>query len=137
MILLDANVLSETMRPDPAERILSWIEANDAELCLSTIVIAELMYGIFRVRPEERSPRWEKRIAGWRDRFRDRTFAFDASVADIYGRIMGSAKLEGRRMEAADGMIAATALRHDASIATRNVSHFKVEGLIVINPWTA
>lgn len=137
MILLDTNVLSETLRPDPAERILAWIEAHDAELCLSAIVIAELMYGIFRVRPEERSPRWAKRIYGWRDRFRDRTFAFDDETADIYGRIMGNAKLEGRRMEAADGMIAATALRHDAAIATRNVGHFKVEGLAVIDPWTA
>ncbi len=136
MILLDTNVLSETMRPDPAERVLAWIEAHDSELCLSTIAIAELMYGIAKVRPEQRSPRWASRIAAWRGRFRARTFAFDVEAADIYGRIMGCAKLEGRRMETADGMIAATALRHDACIATRNVAHFKVEGLTVIDPWT-
>lgn len=136
MILLDANVLSETMRPDPAERILAWIEAHDAELCLSAIVIAELVYGTFKVRPDQRSPRWEKRLTGWRRRFRHRTFAFDGEAADIYGRIMGRAKLAGRPMEPADGMIAATALRHRAAVATRNVSHFRIDGLTVVDPWT-
>lgn len=38
-------------------------------------------------------------------------------------------------MDMPDAMIAATALRHGAALATRNVKDFAVDGLIVIDPW--
>lgn len=41
-------------------------------------------------------------------------------------------------MSTEDGQIAAIALRHDLSLATRNVKDFQgIAGLVVINPWQA
>jgi predicted nucleic acid-binding protein len=137
MIVLDTNVMSETMRRTPMGRILDWIEANDSAICLSTVAIAEIAYGIFKIAPQERSPRWEHRLNEWRQRYGERTFSFDDEAADLYGRIMGRATLAGRSIEPIDGMIAATALRHGAALATRNVAHFQIDGLTVIDPWAA
>lgn len=109
---------------------------HDGELALSTVVIAEIAYGIEKVRPDERAPRLERTLNSFRRRFAGRIFSFDEEAALLYGRLMGRAKLKGRMMEAPDGMIAAIALKHGATLATRNVAHFQVDGLQVIDPWT-
>jgi predicted nucleic acid-binding protein len=135
MIFLDTNVISETMRLQPDAGVVDWIEMHDSMLCLSTIVIAETAFGIFKVRPEQRSPRWVRRLAEWSDRLSSNIYSFDEASAEIYGKVMGTARLQGRAIDTADGMIAAIALRHNAALATRNTAHFQIPGLKLINPW--
>jgi predicted nucleic acid-binding protein len=135
MIFLDTNVISETMRLQPDARVIDWIEAHDPMLCLSTIVIAETAFGIFKVSPEQRSPRWVRQLAEWRDRLSRSIFPFDEASAEIYGKVMGTSSLHGSAINTADGMIAAIALRHNAALATRNTAHFQIHGLKLINPW--
>ncbi len=135
MIFLDTNVLSETMRLKPNADVLRWIENHDPMLCLSTMVIAETAFGIFKVKPDQRSPRWIRRLDEWRGRLPDRIFSFDQESADIYGKLMGEASLRGVPIDVADGMIAAIALRHKAALATRNTTHFDIPGLKLVNPW--
>jgi predicted nucleic acid-binding protein len=135
VIFLDTNVLSETMRLEPDRGVMIWLYDKEAALCVSTIVIAEIMFGIFRVREKERPARLLSRITMWRDRLQDSTFAFDEESADIYGQLMGESHRAGRNMSILDGMIAAIALRHNAALATRNTAHFDIPGLKLINPW--
>jgi predicted nucleic acid-binding protein len=135
VIFLDTNVVSEVMRTTPDRTVTGWLKRNEPELVLSSVVIAEISYGIERVRAAERSPRLVHDFLSIRQRFASRIQTFDEESALIYGRIMGTAKLAGRPMMAADGMIAAIALRHDAPLATRNSSHFEVRDLRLIDPW--
>jgi len=47
MILLDMNVVSEAMKPEPAPAVRRWLDEQAAEtLFLSSVTIAELMFGI-------------------------------------------------------------------------------------------
>ena len=135
MIFLDTNVLSETMRPVPDQGVMIWLHDQDNALCLSTIVIAEIMFSIHKLRANERPARLVSRITMWRERLRERTFAFDEPSADIYGQLMGQNKRAGRTMSVPDGMIAAIALRHKAALATRNARHFAGLGLTILDPW--
>jgi toxin FitB len=47
MIVLDTNVVSEAMKPEPNPSVLAWLNAQVAEtLFLSSVTLAELLFGI-------------------------------------------------------------------------------------------
>lgn len=136
MIFLDTNVVSETLRANPEPKVLRWLERYDAELALNAIVIAELAFGIEKIRPDERAKRLSDGVHEWRQRFAGRMFSFTEEAALVYGEIMGRAVRNGRALSAQDGLIAAIALLHDAPLATRNRDDFEPAGVSVIDPWS-
>jgi predicted nucleic acid-binding protein len=136
VIFLDTNVVSETLRAVPSTQVLQWLERHDAELVLSTVVIAEMAFGIEKIRPDQRAVRLSAGLDAWRGRFAGRIFALTEDAAIAYGEIMGRAVRGGHSMSAQDGMIAAIARIHDAALATRNSGDFAVAGIDVINPWS-
>ena len=137
MIFLDTNVVSETLKPAPDPLVIEWLIAHDAGLALPSVALAEIAYGIERVRPQNRAKRLARGLAAWRNRMKGRIFSFDEAAAMHYGEVMGTAARNGRPMSIPDGMIAATARIHAASLATRNVADFRNTGLDLRNPWMA
>lgn len=135
MIFVDTNVISETLNIVPTLHVEAWLARHDAELALSSIVIAEVAFGIQKIRPDQRANRLEHGLQTLRRRFAGRIFPFTEEAALIYGEIMGQAARRGMQMSGADGMIAAVALVNGGRLATRNVRDFKDSGLTVINPW--
>ena len=135
MIFLDTNVVSETLRKMPDPAVIAWLLRNDAELALPTVTIAEIAFGIEKIRPDQRAVRLERDLADWRHRFADRIFAFTEAAALAYGEIMGAAQQRGRPMQTADGMIAAIARIHGGRLATRNLGDFARTGLELVCPW--
>lgn len=137
MIFLDTNVVSETLKPAPDPLVIEWLIAHDAELALPSVALAELAYGIERVRPQNRAKRLARGLAAWRNRLKGRIFSLDEAAAMHYGELMGEAARNGHPMSIPDGMIAATVQVHAASLATRNVADFRLTGLDLVNPWMA
>lgn len=135
MIFLDTNVISETLRRAPEEAVIAWLVRYDAEVALPTVTIAEIAFGIEKIRPDERAPRLAEGLMNWRKRFADRIFGLTEEVALTYGEIMGDAVRQGRPMSAPDGMIAAIAKVNGGRLATRNVADFETAGLDLISPW--
>lgn len=135
MIFVDTNVISETLNIVPTRNIDAWLVRHDAELALSSIVVAEVAFGIEKIRPDERAKRLEGGLRTLRRRFAGRIFPFTEEAALAYGEIMGQSVRRGIRMSATDGMIAAVALVNGGRLATRNVRDFMHTRLIVINPW--
>lgn len=137
MIFLDTNVVSELMRPLPHEQVVDWLTTHETKTALSAVVIAEISYGIERIRPEERSRRLARTLHSLIGRHADRLYSFDDRAALIYGKLADASSRRGRPISVLDGMIAATALRFNGQLATRNVTHFAFEGLRLVNPWVA
>jgi predicted nucleic acid-binding protein len=137
LIFIDTNIVSETLKPHPAEQVIQWLSSNDATIALPSIVLAELAYGIERIRPDERAGRLEKGLDAWRDRFRDRIFAFGEEEALVYGALMGKTARNGRPMSVPDGMIAAMAVCRGWQLATRNTTDFDHLDLYLIDPFKA
>ncbi|MCK1732357.1 type II toxin-antitoxin system VapC family toxin [Bradyrhizobium sp. 142] len=135
MIFLDTNVISETLRKAPDDAVIAWLVRHDAELALPTVTIAEIAFGIQKIRPDQRAARLERGLSEWRRRFADRIFGLTEEAALAYGDIMGEATRRGQPMSAPDGMIAAIVRVNGGRLATRNLSDFASTGLDFISPW--
>ncbi|WEX12210.1 type II toxin-antitoxin system VapC family toxin [Chelativorans sp. AA-79] len=135
MIFLDTNVISETLRKSPEPAVIAWLVRHDAELALSTVTIAEIAFGIQKIRPDQRADRLEQGLQDWRRRFADRIFGLTEEAALAYGEVMGSATRQGRGMSAPDGMIAAIARVNGGRLATRNLTDFETTELDLTSPW--
>ena len=135
MILVDTNVLSELTRPTPEPRVIAWLEVSEPALALPAIALAELRYGIARL-PDGR--RRSGLLRFWQatcTQFRGRVFSFDERAAERYGDVAADAERAGRRLKIQDGQVAAIALVHGMSVATRNVRDFEAAGVAIVDPW--
>jgi len=136
--LLDTNVVSEWMKPRPNPGVVAWLaDVDEDRVFLSVITLTELRYGIERMPPGHR----RKRLDGWLEqelplRFEDRILAIDAAVADACGKLVARSETLGRRLEAMDAFLAATAEVHRLTLVTRNTSDFQAMVKGVLNPWT-
>lgn len=137
MIVLDTNVVSETLRPRPDARALAWLEAQSrSALFTTTVARAELLYGV-RLLPD--SPRkaalLEAILAIFTSDLAGQVLSFDGDAADAYAEIAAARRAAGRPIGQFDAMIAAVARSRGASLATRNVKDFDGCGVQVIDPW--
>lgn len=81
MIFLDTNVISETFKKSPDPAVIAWLVRHDAELALPTVAIAEIAFGIQRVRPDQRAERLEQGLSDWQRRFAYRIFGLTEEAA--------------------------------------------------------
>lgn len=137
MILLDTNVVVEVMRRRPAAVVIDWLNRVDAaSLYLSTITIAEIVYGICSLSPGRRREQLLQRFEDFIERgFTHRVVGFDESAASRYGELTARRRELGRPMSFPDGQIASIASIHQFAIATRDGACFDGIGLELINPW--
>ena len=137
--LLDTNTVSELVSIKPHQRVLDWIEAADeGRLFLSVMTLGEIRQGVAALPQSKKRSRLESWLeVDLHSRFAGRILAIDGDVADRWGWIMAQARVKGMTLPVVDGLLAATALRHNLTAVTRNVSDFAVAGLSVINPWEA
>jgi hypothetical protein len=139
VILLDTNVVSEPMRPDPDHKVLAWLDSQEPEsLYISTVSLAELLFGIESLPAGKR----RKALAVALDEqvvalFGDRIVPFDLSAAEAYAQIVIRARRRGRPIAVADAQIAAIAASRHFTVSTRDEAPFRAAGVPVINPWTA
>lgn len=136
--LLDTNVVSEWTKPRPDAGVVAWLaEADEDRIFISVITVAELRHGIERLAPGARRQRLDSWLTSQVPlRFEDRLLAVDAETANTWGRVMAQGQAAGRPPGTMDAFIAATVLRHDMTLVTRNVSDFEALGVRLINPWS-
>ena len=126
------------MKPEPAPAVRKWLDEQAAEtLYLSTVTIAELMFGIGALPKGKRKDKLTAALDGVLELFADRILSFDASAARRYAELAVRACAAGKGFPTPDGYIAAIAASHGFAVATRDTSAFTAAGLTVINPWTA
>jgi len=138
MILLDTNVVSEAMKPEPHPSVLAWLDAQAAEtLFLSSITVAELLFGIGALPDGKRKDMLAARIDSLLEQFVGRVLHFDTQAARRYADLAVKARAAGKGFPTPDGYIAAIAAAHGFAVASRDTSAFDAAGLTVIDPWTA
>jgi toxin FitB len=133
-VLLDTNVLSELVRPQPDPRVAAFVAGVTSPL-ISVLTLHELTYGAALIHDHARRERLMAWIDTVRRRFEGRILDVDADTAEIAGRIRASAGLTGRPADPIDALIAASALVRDAAVATRNVRDFEPLDVDLIDPW--
>lgn len=132
--LLDTNVISEIRKVNADFNVARWASAlSKLDAFLSVVTIRELEAGTLRL--ERRDPAQAAPLRAWLeadvlDGYADRILPIDAAVA------LRSAALHvpDPRPER-DALIAATALTHGLTVATRNIGDFEPMGVAIVDPW--
>jgi len=137
MILLDTNVLSEIMRPQPSARVAGWIAQQPAaDLFTTAITEAEIFYGIELL---GKGKRRDGLLAAAEEMFTEdfarRVLAFESDAARHFAKIAAHRRAIGRPISHADAQIAAIARAHGAKLATGNGPDFADCSITVIDPW--
>jgi predicted nucleic acid-binding protein len=137
MYILDTNVISELRKAKKIHpNVKKWAErVPSASLSISIISVLELEIGILLV--DRRDNRQGAILRAWMDlhvlpTFSGRILAIDTDVA----RRCAMLHVPNPRSDR-DALIAATALVHGLTVATRNVADFERTGVGVVNPWEA
>lgn len=138
MILLDTNIISEMMRPEPNKTVIDWLNAQEPlDVYISAVTIAEVEYGL-KVLPDGQK-RWGlKQKFDWliAQGFSERVLDFTAEAALHYADMMAHRRGLGLPMSVPDGQIAAIARLHRFTLATRNLKAFEECGLMLVNPFS-
>ncbi|MGA7220526.1 MAG: type II toxin-antitoxin system VapC family toxin [Candidatus Sulfotelmatobacter sp.] len=135
--LLDTNCISGLVRSRPEARLVNWMRAADESLLyLSVLTLGEIRKGAVTL-PQSRR---RTHLENWLDsdlqvRFSGRILPIDNAVADRWGWLTAQAERRGKSLAAIDGLLAATALHHNLTIVSRNVTDFAITHVPILNPW--
>ena len=137
--LLDTNCISELVRPKPEPRVLEWMEAVDETLLyLSVLTLGEIRKGLAGLAQSKRRTLLENWLeVELQPRFSGRIVPIDIAIADRWGLLTAEAKRNGKPLSIIDGLLAATALQHNLTVVSRNISDFANTHVPVLNPWEA
>ncbi|MBL8233395.1 MAG: type II toxin-antitoxin system VapC family toxin [Bryobacterales bacterium] len=135
--LVDTNVISEFVKPQPDSRVIQWLDAVDSQLLFASVVtFGEIRLGIEDLPPGKRRSQLERWVEhGLPDWFEENLLPVNKHIAFQWARLTIQAKRKGVAVTTADGLIAATAIAHDLTIVTRNVKDFAVLTVPILNPW--
>jgi predicted nucleic acid-binding protein len=135
-LLVDTCVLSELHRPKADPRVRARLESiPESDLYLSVVTLGELTNGIMRLAAGKRRRELDAWLSQIEQLYSPRIFAIDIETARIWGEITARASKQGNTIPIADGLIAATALRHGLHLMTRNLPHFRTTGILLLDPW--
>lgn len=135
--LLDTNVLSEAVRPEPDPGLTKWLGVQSAlDLCISVLALGEIRKGILMLaegRKRERLHQW-LRVELTRQ-FTDRVLPVDQAVALAWGGLSAEGRESGRPLPVVDGLLLATAAVHGLTFVSRNERDCGDRGVPLLNPW--
>lgn len=133
--LVDANVLSELTKPAPHLRVVEWLRDNEREIAVDPIILGELRFGILLL------PRGRRRrsLEAWFDSGRQRLHClpWEADTGLRWAELLAGLRAAGRAMPIKDSLLAATALVHGLTVATRNRADFERAGVTVVDPFAS
>lgn len=138
MIVADTNVVSELMRVEPSPEVRAWVSAQGRhELRITTITVAEILYGIARLPSGRRKDALREAAVDVFSRFADDVLPFDVAAATVYPEIVDHRDRQGTPISGYDAQIAAICQVNNAFLATRNERDFAGVGVELINPWSS
>ena len=131
--IVDANLLSEATKPDPAPQVLDWLRLNEQNFAVTPVVLGELEYGVLLLP----SSRRKKQLELWFEKIRSTAHCldFDSKAASSWAHLLAHLKSNGHAMPIKDSLIAASAIAHNLTVATRNTRDFKNARVPLINPF--
>lgn len=131
--LLDTDILSAIRRKHRDPNLEKWLRSlNSIDVFLSVVTLGEVERGIILQR--RTNPEFAADLERWLDTillsYEQRILPLTLSIARRWGQLSGELGHNN-----ADLMIAATALEHNLTVATRNTRHFEPTQVTLINPY--
>jgi len=134
--LLDTNIISNVVKPEPSPSLLRWMEDQaDEDLFISALTVAEIQRGILTKpagKKRKELERWFAGPDGPQTLFAGRVLAFDEQAALAWARLMAAGTATGRPRSPLDMIVAAIAQANGCTVVTDNEKDFA--GLKIVNP---
>ncbi len=127
--LCDTNVVSELFKRTPNNLVLEWLARHDI-VFLSVITVEEIYCGLSHKNANRRMEWFNKFV-----RLRCEILPLTHNIAKQCGDLRGHFLQKGISRTQADLFIAATAVVHNLTLATRNVRDFENCGIPILNPF--
>lgn len=125
-------MLSESTRARSTPSVMSWLSQHELERqYVSAVTLGELHYGVERLKESRRRRELHDWVKTVEEDYAGRIVPLDTTIAAAWGRLRAIAP----NTQTVDSQLAATALAYDFAFVTRNVKHFRFDGLRVVNPW--
>src|SRR5690349_8464790 len=123
MFLLDTNVVSEILKPQPAASVLTWLSTfARSQVFTTSVTQAEILYGLVLLPPGQKRSRLLKAVHEvFFEVLGERILAFDTTCASAYAEIASTRRTLGKPISQLDAQIGAIALAHGLRLATRNI----------------
>jgi toxin FitB len=131
--LLDTNIVSELMKPDPSPWVMNWVNENEGECALSVMVIAEIADGIESMAEGKRKNALRRKLDFLQEDYADQVLVFDEACAWEWARYCNETRAAGGEPSVIDSQIAATARAFGLVVVTRNTKDFPL--MRVIDPF--
>ena len=137
MIILDTNVLSALMRTVPDAHVVAWLDRQPAEsVWITSITLFEAYLGLALLPSGRRRRTLEAAFARLlQEDLENRVLDFDSAAAAEAASLAAARQKNGRPVDLRDTQIAGIALARRATLATRNVRHFRDLGILIVDPW--
>jgi toxin FitB len=137
VILLDTNVISELMRPEPEANVVAWVDRLDRNnVGITAITVAEILYGIGALPDGARKTKLFEAAASVFDGYlADHVSPFDGRSAVEYAQLVVRREQDGSPISMPDAQIAAICLAKHAGLATHNTKDFANTDIKIYNPW--
>lgn len=134
VIILDTNVISETLCLRPSATVLQWVESRSDQCAVTAVTVSELLTGV-RLLPSGKRRRGlmkaiERVLLPWAA-----CLPYDEEAARAHAALREHAHTQGRNLSVENGMIAAICAVHGAILATHNVDDFDFLPVPTMNPW--
>jgi predicted nucleic acid-binding protein len=131
--LIDSNVLSETLKPEPDPIVIDWLRMHESKLAVDPMVIGEIRFGILRLAQGKKRRSMEL----WFDAVvaRIQCVGWGAEFGHRWAELVVTLRAKGKAMPLQDSFIATTALFHNLTVVTRNPADFANCGVRVVNPF--
>ncbi|MCE2520250.1 MAG: type II toxin-antitoxin system VapC family toxin [Alphaproteobacteria bacterium] len=134
--LLDTNIISNAVKPQPSVPLFDWMAAQlDEDLFVASLTIAEVRRGILELpsgKKRDDLEAWFTGEQGPQALFAGRILSFDDRAGLIWARLMAEGKAQGRPRSALDMILTAVAEANDCVVVTGNERDFR--GIPILNP---
>ena len=139
MIILDTNVLGALMRTAPEAPVVAWLDRQPAKsVWITSITLFEARFGIALLPSGRRRQTLEATFARLlKEDLENRVLDFDSAAATEAASLAAARQKNGRPVDMRDTQIAGIALARHATLATRNVRHFRDLKISIVDPWAA
>lgn len=134
--LLDTCFFSEFKKPQPEQKVINWLSQQLEEtLFLSVITIGEIQKGISGLVSSQKRIDLENWLQSLIIRYDGRILPLGTGEMIFWGETIIKLEQKGRVLPFMDSLIAATALKHNLVVVTKNEADFKNTGVKVQNVW--
>ena len=136
--LLDTNVISEGLKPNPNANVMRWMQSTpSSRMYLPVVTIGEIVRGITKREGTKRGTE----LGHWLENglipsFQGRILPLTEAVMRVWGQQYARAVNAGQTPPLMDSLLAATAAHHGLILVTRNTDDLAMLPVTTLNPWT-